>query len=79
MSLRVLQHHLHQSGLPATSRGGNGPFRAVACHDTEGETGEQGAWNTLSWMVATAADRDLDGGESRMRSLGGEHDHDGGE
>ena len=57
MSLRVLQHHLHQSGLPATSRGGNGPFRAVACHDTEGETGEQGAWNTLSWMVATAADR----------------------
>ena len=57
MSLRVLQHHLHQSGLPATSRGGNGPFRAVACHDTEGEPGEQGAWNTLSWMVATAADR----------------------
>ena len=57
MSLRVLQHHLHQSGLPATSRGGNGPFRAVACHDTEGETGEQGAWNTLSWMIATAAAR----------------------
>ena len=57
MSLRVLQHHLHHSGLPATSRGGNGPFRAVACHDTEGGTGEQGAWNTLSWMVATAADR----------------------
>lgn len=57
MSLRVVQHHLHQSGLPATSRGGNGPFRAVACHDTEGETGEQGAWNTLSWMVATAAER----------------------
>lgn len=57
MSLRVVQHHLHQSGLPATSRGANGPFRAVACHDTEGETGEQGAWNTLSWMVATAADR----------------------
>ena len=57
MSLRVLQHHLHQSGLPATSRGANGPFRAVACHDTEGETGEQGAWNTLSWMIATAAAR----------------------
>lgn len=57
MSLRVVQHHLHQNGLPATSRGGNGPFRAVACHDTEGETGEQGAWNTLSWMIATAAAR----------------------
>jgi hypothetical protein len=57
MSLRVLQHHLHQSGLPATSRGANGPFRAVACHDTEGETGEQGAWNTISWMIATAAAR----------------------
>ena len=57
MSLRVLQHHLHQSGLPATSRGANGPFRAVACHDTEGEPGEQGAWNTLSWMIATAAAR----------------------
>lgn len=57
MSLRVIKHHLQNAGMPATPRGTRAPQLAVACHDTEGMYTEQGAWNTISWMHATAAER----------------------
>lgn len=55
MKYRVLEHYLHNDGLPSTPRGTRGPMRAIAVHDTEGGAGLQGAWNTISWMVATAS------------------------
>lgn len=57
MSLRVVQHLLHLDGMPSTPRGTRSSQRAIAAHDTEGEVGEQGAWNTISWMHATAPQR----------------------
>lgn len=49
-------HHEPVAGLPVWKKDAD-PYVLIACHDTEGGAGEQGAWNTLSWMVATGPQR----------------------
>lgn len=44
-------------GLLPSSPGDGTPYTLIACHDTEGAPGAQGAWDTASWMHATAAQR----------------------
>lgn len=56
MSLVVTEHHLHNHGMPCTLRVAEAQ-RAVAVHDTEGGTSDEAMWATISWMHATARQR----------------------
>lgn len=57
MTLRVVEHHLDEAGMPCSPRGTRARQKGVACHSTESLPGEAATWNVISWMHATAQTR----------------------